>query len=693
MEKINPDQFVKLVVRNRRKVVVTALLYLFIRAMDANIWGNEAGQSIRDRPEARNLPQLRRTAESLEEYRPSRAAYEEIRRRVADNGTYETRAKDINDRMEKFEKNRDKLTVKIERAGRNQKLMLEAQLHTLAVAAVAVQEEARLLAQTMLNEFAIAMHDVNSRNPRVVTLHELGLMNLTGTWLPFALLNVNKDARTKMLNTFLNITHLAGVDGGIPVVPTEQSMYPDLQLVKDHRDLFTISDINTTELQRGEALWIQDFGDKVEKLHQKAESSSLGQIITYVDEAFMVRLHNEARRGLGAAMRAASGEEAQPAATRQASRAATRQASGAVSPTDSGAAKAPEPQAATRDAGMALLDKQLSQLNVDRPTPAASTAQRQQWLDADLQEAIERSLLDLPSEIGPPPTPPTPPTRRRVSLQLMSEPRFRGKSIEQAQAILDEEDDAAEEALPRQSPFHRPGPLRLIPENEAGTLERDDEAENAKKEAELRRGLHEAKLKAAQAKQEAEVASQRLREAQAKAEQRKGNPRVDQKAPRETPEQRAVRMRERYEARREFQVGRMKRILQRILAIGSLDELYRILDTAHIDRDTDVMTLDMDSLMVMREGLDEWYVRDLVFKAIVILDDDERQRIRWFDANREQRSDSPYVNDGAVAERVDYAITNTLLKVDYEEGGPYHGMSSTLASALHHAKYYGQPPS
>lgn len=36
-----------------------------------------------------------------------------------------------------------------------------------------------------------------------------------------------------------------------------------------------------------------------------------------------------------------------------------------------------------------------------------------------------------------------------------------------------------------------------------------------------------------------------------------------------------------------------------------------------------------------------------------------------------------------VAERMDHEISTDLLKIDLEEGGPYHGMSLKDASAVH----------
>jgi hypothetical protein len=138
-------------------------------------------------------------------------------------------------------------------------------------------EHGRALALEFFDRLNTLMHRSNSRNPRTITMAEIVEFYCLSLLQPAVIRMMgDADMERQILHDFLKSSHLAGVENGVPVVPTDLTMYT--------MDLFALAfckqgtAMKTTSLERGEAEWAV--------LEEQAGGLGAAQRRTYGDNTY-----------------------------------------------------------------------------------------------------------------------------------------------------------------------------------------------------------------------------------------------------------------------------------------------------------------------------------------------------------------------------------------------------------------------
>jgi hypothetical protein len=135
----------------------------------------------------------------------------------------------------------------------------------------------------ILKRINYLLHLIHTRRPRVVTIDEFVEINSLAMWMTNAIQELPRDRRMGMMNEFLVASKLAGVENGVSVVPTDARLY-DVSTLGGVVLLHKNGDwLDTTDLQRGEAVWIMPGSESeftieftLDRLHQAAVQRANG---------------------------------------------------------------------------------------------------------------------------------------------------------------------------------------------------------------------------------------------------------------------------------------------------------------------------------------------------------------------------------------------------------------------------------
>lgn len=296
----NDETVKKVLIRNRNVVYVGALLILYHEAIGMHSWGY---QEISDMPELRNLPEV---VADLDTLAPFPYTYERWVEMVdsykSDPSTLHHRIVQLHQQI--LEKNeavnetgniiqttfaaKQKILAEIKQCRkklssrhsnkeirakirRQATVQLETLLEELHIHEIIEQDmlarpeeeerdelwsEALYLARALHERLNELIHLANSREVRLFKIEEfIEFYSLIMVQTNSISLLKNEADRHSIQDDFLHASHLAGVESGLPVVPTVDRPYESIQksilLAVRNRGLAT----RTDSVQRGEATW------------------------------------------------------------------------------------------------------------------------------------------------------------------------------------------------------------------------------------------------------------------------------------------------------------------------------------------------------------------------------------------------------------------------------------------------------
>ena len=151
-----------------------------------------------------------------------------------------------------------------------------------------LQQEAVLRTQSILGRLNELIHTFNTRSPRAMTRNELVEYRLLiAAFNMVSNIVADREELSSMIEAFLTSSHLAGVEGGFEVIPTDYDFYDTGEDEDEFEELLRMNlhgaQYTTDERQRGEANWIapliaptapeeERLNREVERLDREVES-------------------------------------------------------------------------------------------------------------------------------------------------------------------------------------------------------------------------------------------------------------------------------------------------------------------------------------------------------------------------------------------------------------------------------------
>ena len=333
---MNRDNEKRELIRNRNVVYVGALLILFYEAIAMNTWGH---RDVSELPAARHVPFVLQTISPpvgvtytpelwdtlTAEFNsdPGTLAYrilefdkvvvesikacDEIQHFIDISNSTRARIgkamqqcalklkskhpkKEV--RLKRRQEGEHDLELLLEEAEASEFLLQDALARQDNYVRTEIIEHGQGLAREFFARLNTLIHRSNSRVPRAFTLEELVEFYCLSLLQPNVMRMVSDtDMEKRMLNEFLELSHLAGVENGIPVVPTDEIMYIMKQQSFVTNFIRAGSAVRTTTVQRGEATWDERMEERLqerleEQLQAQANGLGAAQRRVYGDTAY-----------------------------------------------------------------------------------------------------------------------------------------------------------------------------------------------------------------------------------------------------------------------------------------------------------------------------------------------------------------------------------------------------------------------
>jgi hypothetical protein len=438
------QQLKRLIIRNRGEVAVISLLLLYIKACTLISYGIADGFDcfkMRQHAYTRNLPLIRVSIDSDENITVPYLTFEKARKEyeakpdglIAQIKKYSDRIRESRNRLEEMNDNPRGVSHKVKAK--------------ITEAIEELKSKFLGIAQQMLQRLHDYLHTINTRRPRIITVDELIEFNCLSLYIARPFKHIPSDVGTQMLQDFLTTSNLAGVEDGIPVVPTEEELYCE---PAGFNDIFIMHDemakMRTTPQQRGEARWIAPDNSEAAASDAAASdaaalASAAADLARSTAEAAAARLRlKEVQDELDVIANTVTALERQREIVMSSQNPSSLPCGGGLV-CDLIFLQAMLDRISE---GMELSENDLDQLQHITNAPRAPYLPASMFdvhtggdssEEEDLQRAIEASLeADIPVEQATQVEQPR--QRPLLSMQLLGQPQFRGMDIEQVRAHM-----------------------------------------------------------------------------------------------------------------------------------------------------------------------------------------------------------------------------------------------------------------
>ena len=251
MDKL-PEIDINAVISDREEISVSFLMFLYSVAS-----GHKSSSRIdliKKNPLLRNIPEVRESLEKAIDLSTVTEIKEKLNRELrADPTSIFGRYKSSQDAYQKAE---ETLQRARKNSSKDQK-KVNASRTELINRMEADKKKVHSLVLEAFDRSIELLHTFNTRIPRFMTLIEHVEFESISYVCDGLLKEIPKDLRFPIIDNFLTRSNLAGVEGGVPVVPTNPDFFgrDDFTNVKEtfHTRIYPTS---TSEAQRGEATWI-----------------------------------------------------------------------------------------------------------------------------------------------------------------------------------------------------------------------------------------------------------------------------------------------------------------------------------------------------------------------------------------------------------------------------------------------------